>query len=974
MIQRTPLHTRIQRVLIVVILALFPLVVLCSGLLEYNRIRDEYSRTMHTHINVAQTILREELRHVDHLVESLRRALVNRQDEALLSHLVNARLFNLMGDTFYLLDAEGRVIAISKPYQEYLGLDFSALVPWSKPESRQIRYYQSLLTTQSVVAISYPFGKGRRLVVERPADKFVPMMASFEKAKRYEGELFFVLCENGLTVYHPDRELIRTRYNFGFELKHRTPMDKEGFFTFISHSVKYLALSSVFTDPSNWVMYYAIPTSVLTDELLSRLSSQFLFLAGLLFALLWVLGMAFDRFVTHPVRSLVRSLEQADHTREFSLMDKDLDEIDEFHSITDAVVRRDRELVDMFSRFSAVLNSLQAVVYVVDMNTYEVLFINSYARNLVGDCIGKICYLSFHDDMKEPCPFCTNDQLVDETGKPAGSCTTEFYNEKVRRWYDCRDQAIEWIDGRIVRLEVAIDITERKQAEERLAAEKERLEVTLRSIGDGVITTDVEGRVVYVNKVAEEMTGWRNREALGRPAIEVFRIINEKTGQPSANPVQRVIELGRIVGLANHTALIARDGTVRSIADSGAPIRDRKGNIIGVVLVFRDISKERKMEEELLKIRKLESVGVLAGGIAHDFNNILAAILGNVELLGYRINNCDAEVTAVLEETKRAIHRAAKLTRQLLTFSKGGDPVKAVTSLPELITESANFVLHGSPVRCRFRFPENLWMVDVDSGQLGQVIQNIVLNGVHAMPGGGTITIACANVLDVASESLLSVDRGNYVRISINDTGVGIPREITDKIFDPYFTTKQEGSGLGLAICHSIINKHDGFLTVESEPGQGATFIIYLPALPDQNAASNAKPGITRSTRWARIMVMDDEEMLRKLAASQLTILGHKPILVEDGEEAVNRYQELQDKGTPVDVVILDLTIPGGMGGKEAGEQLLAVDPSARIIVTSGYSNDPVMASFCQYGFKAAIEKPFNLRELSAAIGAALAP
>jgi len=971
-VRRIPLHTRIQRVFIAVVLALFPLIALSSGLLEYNRIRDDFSQTMHSRLNVAQAILREELHHVDDLVNSLRHSLATGRGDAYLARLVDARFFTLLGDAFYLLDENGRVIAISKPYQEYLGLDFSSMVSWSGRHERQVRYYQSLLTKKSVVAISYPFAKGRLLVVERPADKFVPIMASFESARRYDGELFFVLCKNGLTVYHPDRELIRTRYNFGFELKQRSAPDKDGFFTFVRNGTKYIGLSTVFADPSDWVMYYCIPSSVLHHELLGRLSTQFLFLGGLLFALLWVLGLAFNRFVNRPVTSLVTSLKQADHTKELSLSDRDLGEIDEFRTIADAILDRDREIVEVFTRFSAVLNSLEAIVYVADMQTHEILFINSYGRNLVGDCTGKLCYLSFQVGMDGPCPFCTNERLVDEEGRPSGPYIWERYNEKIGRWYDCRDQAIEWIDGRIVRLEIATDITERKQSEEALAAEKERLEVTLRSIGDGVITTDVEGRVVYVNKVAEDMTGWQNHEAQGRPATEVFKIINEKTGQLCASPVQRVIELGRIVGLANHTALIARDGTVRSIADSGAPIRDRKGNIIGVVLVFRDISKERKMEEELLKVRKLESVGVLAGGIAHDFNNILAAILGNIELLGYRMGDKDAEAQALLSDIKRAIRRAAKLTRQLLTFSKGGDPVKAATSLPELITESANFVLHGSPVRCRFVFPENLWMADVDSGQLGQVIQNIVLNGVHAMPGGGTITITCANVRDAASESLLSVDRGNYVRISIADTGVGIPREIIDKIFDPYFTTKQEGSGLGLAICHSIINKHDGFLTVESEPGQGTTFTIYLPALPGQDETSFIRPGIPRSTRSARVMVMDDEEMLRKLAASQLTILGHKPILVEDGQEAVNRYQELQDKGTPVDVVILDLTIPGGMGGQEAGEQLLAVDPEARIIVTSGYSNDPVMSSFRKYGFKAAIEKPFNLRELSIAVGTAL--
>jgi len=317
-----------------------------------------------------------------------------------------------------------------------------------------------------------------------------------------------------------------------------------------------------------------------------------------------------------------------------------------------------------------------------------------------------------------------------------------------------------------------------------------------------------------------------------------------------------VIELGRIIGLANHTALIAKDGTVRSIADSGAPIRNSESNIIGVVLVFRDVTQEKKMEEELLKTRKLESIGVLAGGIAHDFNNILSAILGNIELASYRIAQEDSRTASLLSDAEKATKRAAKLTDQLLTFSKGGEPVREITSLPEFIPESADFVLHGSQIVCSYSFPENLWMVDVDSGQIGQVIQNIIINANHAMPEGGVIAIKCSNVKDATAEALLSANNGDYVCITIQDTGVGIPKEIISKIFDPYFTTKQEGSGLGLAICHSIINKHDGYLTVHSITGKGTTFTLYLPAVRSQGNDDNVaeKPKSSPATKAARIM------------------------------------------------------------------------------------------------------------------------
>jgi PAS domain S-box-containing protein len=968
------LHIKVNRTFILVALVLFPIIALLRGLIVYDRIRADYSAAMHTRITVARTLMRHELFRTDSLVAAMEGEICPGDRGPEMSRLIDFRLFKLQGNTFYVLDRQGKVTDISKSYSAYLGLDFSAMVPVLEGRKRLVRYYQSLLTKRSVIIIQYPLEPACTLIVERPLDDFIPIMAGFEKGKRYNGELFFVLSTKGLTIYHPDRSLMETRYNLGFDLKDRTTPDQDGFFSFVYHGRRFIALRERFTEPSGWFMYYCVPASEMTGTILRLLGSQLLFLGLSFFVLFFVLRAVVIRFFNRPVGYIVEALEKSNRDKGLSLSPKALGNISEFNTIARAIKYRDDEVISTFKRFQAVLNSLDAVVYVADMDTHEVLFINSYGRNLYGDCVGKICYRVLQKKDRGPCAFCTNHLLVDEDGHPVGVHAWEFWNTVTGRWYDCRDQAIEWTDGRLVRMEIATDITEQKQAREALVAEKERLDVTLRSIGDGVITTDVEGKVVSVNKVAEELTGWTDEKARGRPATEVFHIINEKTGKKSASPVQRVIKLGRIVGLANHSALIARDGTKRSIADSGAPIRDRESNIIGVVLVFRDISKEKKMEEEILKVRKLESVGVLAGGIAHDFNNILAAILGNVELIGYHLAKDDAEAVALLSDAKKATRRAAKLTRQLLTFSKGGNPVKAATSLPELITESAEFVLHGSRVNCRYDFSEHLWQVDADSGQLGQVIQNIVINARQAMPEGGTINISCANLLDAASESLLSMDRGDYVRISITDTGVGIPLEIIDKIFDPYFTTKQEGSGLGLAICHSIINKHNGYLTVASTPGTGTTFTIYLPAIFSEEHGNVRTQKKIPTGRAARVMVMDDEEMLRNLARSQLAILGHEPVLVADGTRAINRYQELQDKGTPVDLVIMDLTIPGGMGGEETARKLLALDPAAKIIVASGYSNDPAMANYRDYGFCAAIAKPFNLAELSAAIGAALRP
>lgn len=399
--------------------------------------------------------------------------------------------------------------------------------------------------------------------------------------------------------------------------------------------------------------------------------------------------------------------------------------------------------------------------------------------------------------------------------------------------------------------------------------------------------------------------------------------------------------------------------------------KDKTGLPFRASGIHLDISESKSLEEERLKVIKLESIGILAGGIAHDFNNILAAILGNVEIASHRVEK-DTKTFTLLSDAQKATRRAAKLTQQLLTFSKGGEPIKKTTSLSQLVKDSAGFVLHGSQVSCEYDFPDNLWLVDADSGQLGQVIQNITLNATHSMLEGGKLIISGKNIEHESSETLLNIPDGNFVCISIQDTGFGIPVEIQDKIFDPYYTTKQEGSGLGLAICHSIITKHDGHIAVKSTPGKGTTFFIYLPAVISTDIIVNKEQRSKSEVKVAKIMVMDDDEMIRNVAQAQLSILGHEAVLVMDGEEAIKTFQELQDSNMPVDLVIMDLTIPGGMGGQEAAKRLLKVYPEARIIVSSGYSNDPVMANYREHGFCAAIAKPFDLDELRKGVEVAL--
>ncbi len=633
--------------------------------------------------------------------------------------------------------------------------------------------------------------------------------------------------------------------------------------------------------------------------------------------------------------------------------------------------KADEEKNIAIARFKTLLDSLDALIYVADMKTYEVLFINKYGKEVWGDAEGKICWQALQVSQNGPCAFCSNDKLLDSLGKPTGTCISLIRNTVTRDWYECRDQAIQWTDGRLVRMEIAINITPRKIAEEALAAEKERLSVTLRSIGDGVITTDTDGRIMLLNAVAEKLTGWKQKDAQGRPLAEVFNIICEQTREPCVNPVEKVMASGQIIGLANHTALVAKDGSEHSIADSGAPIRNRESEIIGVVLVFRDVTEKNRMEEELAKVEKLKSVGVLAGGIAHDFNNILAAILGNINLAALDTNLLP-ETKKLLDAAEKASLRAKDLTQQLLTFSKGGEPIKQAASIPEVIKDSADFVLHGSNVACRYHIPDDLWLVEIDKGQISQVIQNIIINAKHAMPEGGVINVVCDNVDSLHVEGVAMPRDQKIVKVSIMDSGIGMSANIIDKIFDPYFSTKQEGSGLGLAISHSIIMKHNGHIAVKSTPDAGTSFTLFLPASADQQEKEKKEEVIEEGKGKAKIMVMDDKKIVRDIAKAMLSQMGHEVVLVEDGAAALQSYREHHDSGEPVDIVIMDLTIPGGMGGKDAVKEMLAFDPSAKVIVSSGYSNDAAMANWQEYGFVAAVVKPYQFQEFTKVINQVL--
>jgi PAS domain S-box-containing protein len=561
-----------------------------------------------------------------------------------------------------------------------------------------------------------------------------------------------------------------------------------------------------------------------------------------------------------------------------------------------------------------------------------------------------------------------DEQEIIRTGQPKiGMIERESWPDGRIIWVLTTKMPFHDQDGKIAgTFGTSKDITALKHSEEALANEKELLAVTLRSIADGVISTDQEGTILLFNKVAEDLTGWVQSEALCQPLNEVFRIYNEKTLLRCPDPVSQALKFGQAAVAAQDVLLIDRNGVRRVISHSTSPIRDKKGHTIGVVLVFRDETEKQRLEMELLKVSKLESVGLLAGGIAHDFNNVLTTIIGNLALAKMCAHSTEL-IMARISDAEEAASRARELTQHLLTFAKGGEPIKKTIQLSALIRNHTQLALRGSNIQAEYSLPLDLWPVEVDEGQIGQVINNLVINAREAMPDGGKIEMRAENV-EISPDFLPPLPGGDYLKISVRDYGNGISPEHIFNIFDPYFTTKKNGSGMGLATAYSVIRKHNGQIRVESAVGVGSIFHIYVPA--SRGALSPQALRSPQQTLFGqgRILVMDDEEGIRKVAGMMLDLLGYEHEAVRDGAEAINAYVRAKTGGRPFDAVIMDLTIPNGMGGKETIRHLKEVDPEVKAIVSSGYSYDPVMGNYTQFGFSGVVPKPYKLEDLGEAL------
>ena len=517
---------------------------------------------------------------------------------------------------------------------------------------------------------------------------------------------------------------------------------------------------------------------------------------------------------------------------------------------------------------------------------------------------------------------------------------------------------------------VFTEITEQKRAEQALRQSEERYRELFEQAVGGIYRTSPEGRFLSVNPAMARILGFEKPEEMitwsgSNPTLGLY--VQPGRRDEFISALNTCGQLNDFESEVSH-----RGGGTVWISENARPVRDEAGRLLYYEGFVTDISARRHLESEIGRASKLEAVGILAGGIAHNFNNILTVVLGNVTL-AEADTAAGSPVRARLQDAKRATLRARDLTLQLLTFAKGGEPVRTTIELPDLLKESAGFALHGSKARSEFRFAPGLWKVNADKGQVGQVIQNLVINAVQAMPDGGIVTVSAGNAeLPRPGDSAPLLPVGRYVQIAVADTGLGIAREHLGKIFDPYFTTKALGTGLGLASVYSIVRKHEGHIVVESEPGQGTVFRFWLPAVSGNARGPATSATGSKSPFRARALFMDDEPLIRSMAVLFMERLGYDCEVAVDGAEAVKKYQEAMAAGRKYEVVVMDLTVPGGMGGREAMEHLRRIDPGVYAIVSSGYSRDPVLANYQAHGFQAVLPKPYGLEQLTKVMRAAL--
>lgn len=882
-----------------------------------------------------------------------------------------AELYPRFENGMFLLDKEGKLWSDYPCFPETRGKSFAYreyFIQTMKEKKGIIGTpYISARNGQPVITVTAPIRDGNNEIAGLlgcSMQLLSPhLFGGIRREKIGESGYIFIVDKSRMLILHPDdsRILKRDIPAGSNKLLESGIAGFEGVGETVNSRGIPMILSLRQIEGTEWILGAQQPKAEAFAPIREALNRSIIFILGVaLFAA--IIGIVAIRRITNPVLKLREATlklgeTQVDYKPEAI---KSNDEIGElyrtYHEISQNL-NKSMSILRMARReWELTFDSVPDAVFITDRES-KITRLNLAASKLCNmkfaDVIGRSCCEIIHKKDGSICPYQEYLDLEKTTREETEDRDKESFFEIITT--PLTDENGDVMGS----LHIVSDITDRKKAENSLKESERKYREIVETSMDMIFTCDLEGNYTSCNRAIEEITGYTRNEIVGASYMMFFDDENGK----KVNETLRNLYISEIPSKENSFEILTRDKRKITIRGNISLII-KDGKKTGFLGIMRDVTEQQKLESQLIRAEKLEALGTLAGGIAHDFNNILTAIMGNLNLAKLFAENRES-IQGYISSAETAVLNATGLTRQLLTFSRGGEPFREVFFIKPVIEEAVNISLgQSSSSICKIRHDESTKPVDADRGQILQVLTNLLINARQAMPGGGTIVIGIKNVYVTKKEGIGSLPEGEYVSVSVDDEGIGIPRENLQKIFDPFYTTKREGSGLGLATCHSIIAKHGGHIEVESKIGEGSVFTFYLPAsekAPDLSAASRDRilPGT------GRILLMDDEKNIRDIGFQILEKAGYEVDVAEDGKKAIELFTEARSNGNRYKAVVFDLTIPGGFGGKDAMKILKEIEPEIKGIVISGYSQDPVMSNPEKYGFSAAIQKPFNLIRLT---------
>lgn len=970
MTKRLSLRARLMRVILGTGISFYLLTSLIVAAVESKKKRNDYASAMITTVTTCGEIIRDYLSQYHEYIQHSIARIPDGPESAVIQYLQENLHFQNLRDSYYILDRSNSIIHIQKPYEQYQGINLSHIEYIGKkiPVSK---VHQSLFSRQPVVSFLYPLNGDRLIVLEKDLEGIIPLAQHFNLGEILKGGYLFILSSDGTVVYHPDRHLIDSRHNLGFELTNWSEPDSRGLQTFLYHDKRYLCYRAKLEEPIGWSLYFVVPKAELFQALVYRVGQIFVIFAAVFSFLIFFLQFIVNKKLSNPVSEIVGSIVN----RKLDGTDQPIDQskgagTKELTSIIDAVntmtakLNRSQEVLrESEERYRTLVETMTDVVLTLDTKG-RFTFLNHEFETTTGYSSQAFIGRPFTEILAPEYIESTNERFrrglagrtipiyeVEVISKDGKRLTVEL---NVTSLLDAHGKPI----GRIG---VARDISERRKAEEAL---KEAYDIISKSPTVAFLWKNDEGwPVEFVTDNVEGIFGYTAEEFISGTVLYSETIHPDDLERVAKEIVHYTSERGRRSFAHEPYRIITKDGGVTWVDDRTYIRRNERGLITHYQGIVVDITDRKRMETQLQQARKLEAIGTLAGGIAHDFNNLLMAIVGNTSLMLLEADSTHP-FYGRLKDIERHIQSGAALTKQLLGFARGGMYEVKSMNINELIKRSAEmFSRTKKEIAIHTKYQEDLWPVEGDQGQIEQVLLNLYVNAWQAMPGGGELYLQTENSpLDADHVKPLDIEPGRYVKIVVTDTGVGMDEATQERIFDPFFSTKEmgRGTGLGLASVYGIIQNHRGLITVDSEKGRGTTFTIYLRASDKEPEGERAIPEeFVRGS--GTVLLVDDEERVLTVGKDMLAAIGYEVLTANSGKEAIEVYR---DNKHTLDVVILDMIMPG-MGGSETYEGLQQINPGVKVLLSSGYSLDGEAKGILSRGCNGFIQKPFNIHELS---------